>query len=312
MPVETVLFRSRDRTWTTGAARPSATVTVLVEFDAFKCVHDRAAHRAGDQVLRRIAEVLRATLGRSDFVARFATWRRWHPPDVPPGRPDRGVEVVSRYASKLRARRSQHRGQRPAMRVRDARTRGGVVRVAAGPVARSVRHRAHGFRFDPLQYCPTWSWSRYVSSRSMVKMRMLRRLSVRKALVRGRCGTATTTKPVVTVAKTAALPCRGGTWDHRRPVRIRIPSNAARVGMRTSIRMIGPALPRYGAKAGPGARSSRRRRTALLHLLRPMRMPPQYGRGGFPASGCGPSMTTPTATRTRCRPPRATGTRPCG
>jgi diguanylate cyclase (GGDEF)-like protein len=45
---------------------------LIVDVDEFNTVNNRFGHPAGDRVLRRIAEVLRATIRESDFVARYA------------------------------------------------------------------------------------------------------------------------------------------------------------------------------------------------------------------------------------------------
>lgn len=49
----------------------AAYAVLMIDIDFFKRVNDTHGHAVGDQVLQRVAQVLRATLRESDFVARF-------------------------------------------------------------------------------------------------------------------------------------------------------------------------------------------------------------------------------------------------
>lgn len=44
---------------------------ILLDLDHFKCYNDRVGHRGGDQLLRRLAGILRATVRETDVVARY-------------------------------------------------------------------------------------------------------------------------------------------------------------------------------------------------------------------------------------------------
>ena len=65
--LEMRLVEERER----GIRRGSPFCVAILDVDSFKKVNDDCGHEAGDQVLRKLAEILRAKTRASDLVARF-------------------------------------------------------------------------------------------------------------------------------------------------------------------------------------------------------------------------------------------------
>jgi two-component system, LuxR family, sensor histidine kinase TtrS len=58
--------------WARGARTSMSLALIMIDIDHFKAHNDRHGHQAGDECLRKVAEVLRTNVGRSgDLVARY-------------------------------------------------------------------------------------------------------------------------------------------------------------------------------------------------------------------------------------------------
>ena len=82
---------------------------VLADLDRFKQVNDNFGHLAGDQVLKVVAQNLKAGLRESDFVARYGGEE--FAIILPETQIDDALEVVERLRKGIRALIIQHQGQ---------------------------------------------------------------------------------------------------------------------------------------------------------------------------------------------------------
>jgi diguanylate cyclase (GGDEF)-like protein len=65
------LFAEFEKHWETSERSKRPLACMMVDIDHFKDINDEYGHSAGDQVLKGIAETLRQTARRSDFVCRY-------------------------------------------------------------------------------------------------------------------------------------------------------------------------------------------------------------------------------------------------
>jgi len=99
----------------------------MLDIDHFRAVNEQHGHRAGDQVLQRIGEILRASLRKEDMLVRFGgeEFLVWLP-DVPgPG----AVVVAGRVRKSVAAEEIEVGGQKIALTV----SAGVAARLDEGP-----------------------------------------------------------------------------------------------------------------------------------------------------------------------------------
>ena len=100
---------------------------IMLDIDHFRAVNEQHGHRAGDQVLQRIGEILRASLRKEDMLVRFGgeEFLVWLP-DVPgPG----AVVVAGRVRKSVAAEEIDVGGQKIALTV----SAGVAARLDEGP-----------------------------------------------------------------------------------------------------------------------------------------------------------------------------------
>ena len=74
---------------------------IMLDIDSFRAVNEQHGHRAGDQVLQKIGEILRASLRKEDMLVRFGgeEFLVWLPDVAGPG----AVVVAGRLRKSLAA-----------------------------------------------------------------------------------------------------------------------------------------------------------------------------------------------------------------
>jgi diguanylate cyclase (GGDEF)-like protein len=100
---------------------------IMLDIDHFRAVNDKHGHRRGDQVLQRLADVLRAALRKEDMVVRYGGEEFLvFLPDVPgPG----AVVVAGRLRKAVAAEELDIEGTRIALTV----SAGVAARLDEGP-----------------------------------------------------------------------------------------------------------------------------------------------------------------------------------
>jgi diguanylate cyclase (GGDEF)-like protein len=97
------VFEPRLREELARSARSGTPLSLLViDLDHLKVINDRSGHEAGDQALRKVAEVLRATSRLSDVAARIGG------DEFVVLAPDTTAELAANLADRIRTQVAQH------------------------------------------------------------------------------------------------------------------------------------------------------------------------------------------------------------